>query len=177
MRLALALLPMVSPALANPPGSAAEREFAAVLQLQADAVHGEQLFDTCSGCHSGNGSGVSDGTVPAIAGQHFRVVVWQLVSFRHGQRLDSRMQHFTDKLHLNGGTQDIADVAAYVSHLPPAASVSNIIGNDTVHGANLYKGNCSSCHGASAEGDDQKRNPRLAGQHYEYLLHRWQDGI
>jgi cytochrome c oxidase subunit 2 len=123
--LSVAPLLFTATTFADSPNSAAEREFAAVLRLKPDAVHGEQIFDTCAACHGDNGHGASDGSVPAIAGQNFRVIVRELVMFRHGGRSDPRMQHFTDRTHLTRGAQDIADVAAYVSQLQPSASTSN----------------------------------------------------
>ena len=123
--LSVAPLLFTATTFADSPNSAAEREFAAVLRLKPDAVHGEQIFDTCAACHGDNGHGASDGSVPAIAGQNFRVIVRELVMFRHGGRSDPRMQHFTDRTHLTRGAQDIADVAAYVSQSQPSASTSN----------------------------------------------------
>jgi cytochrome c553 len=120
--LSVASLLFTAPTFAGSPNSPAEREFAAVLRLKPDAVHGEQIFDTCSACHGAKGHGASDGSVPAIAGRNFRVIVRALVMFRHGGRSDPRMQHFTDRTHLSRGAQDIADVAAYVSQLQPSAS-------------------------------------------------------
>ena len=120
--LSVASLLFTAPTFAGSPNSPAEREFAAVLRLKPDAVHGEQIFDTCAACHGDKGHGASDGSVPAIAGQNFRAVVRALVMFRHGGRSDPRMQHFTDRTHLSRGAQDIADVAAYVSQLQPSAS-------------------------------------------------------
>jgi cytochrome c553 len=155
--------------------SAAQQEFASVTRLKANVAHGEQLFDTCAACHGSKGAGTSDGTVPVIAGQHFQVLAWELVSFRHEGRRDPRMEHFTGQHHLSG-VQDIADVASYVSHLPPQGSSSHGDGSQLTRGEELYRHNCSSCHGAKAEGDDRKRNPRLAGQHYQYLLLQAQTG-
>ena len=59
---------------------------------------------------------MSDGSVPAIAGQHFPVVVHELVDYRHGRRWDMRMEHFTEQHSLNG-VQDMADVAAFISQM------------------------------------------------------------
>jgi cytochrome c553 len=38
------------------------------------------------------------------------------------------------------------------------------------HGEDLYKKECTSCHGANGEGDAKKFYPVLAGQHYKYML-------
>ena len=161
----------------NTHSSPSERELAAVLQLKADPAHGQQIFDGCAACHGSRATGVSDGTVPAIAGQHLRVIIWELSEFRHGQRMDPRMQHFTDDQHLTGGAQDLADVAAYVSRLRPNAPAAILPADGTARGGLLYRSHCASCHGPKAQGDDQQRNPRLAGQHFEYLLQRLQGGI
>jgi cytochrome c553 len=157
------------------PASPAEQEFQSVARLAPDVAHGRELFEACAACHGETGAGASDGTVPAIGGQHFHVIVWSLVGFRHGRRLDPRMQHFSDPQHLSS-TRDIADVAAYASGLPPTWHAVTGDGFDTTRGAATYRDACASCHGAKAQGDDQKRSPRLAGQHYEYLLKRLQEG-
>jgi cytochrome c553 len=112
--------------------------------------------------------------VPAIAGQHLRVIVWSLVSFRHGGRIDPRMQHFSDPQHLSG-TKDIADVATYVSRLQAKWSQAHDDGSNTSYGADIYRHDCASCHGEKALGDGAKRYPRLAGQHRQYLLRRLND--
>jgi len=155
--------------------SQAQQEFQAVLDCKTDWVRGQKLFDTCAACHSSNGAGASDGTVPAIAAQHFRVIVRELVDFRHDRRWDERMAHFTNDHHLNG-VQDIADVAAFVSQLPvpPPSHRSDV---HEKRGAEIYARLCGSCHGANAEGDNLKGYPRLAGQHYEYLLDQLRNAV
>lgn len=154
--------------------STARQEFNAVLRCKADLVHGQALFDTCSACHSSNGAGASDGTVPAIAAQHYRVIVGELVDYRHDARWDERMEHFTGNHHLSG-PQDIADVAAYISALRATPALGQGSGEYLRHGEEVYTRLCGSCHGAKAEGDNLKRYPRLAGQHYEYLLSQLHD--
>jgi cytochrome c553 len=149
-------------------GDAAHEEFDSVLRIEPDAAHGQRLFDTCAACHGANGAGATDGTIPSIAGQHFRVVAGELVDFRHDRRWDERMQNFTDKHHLEGA-RDVADVAYYISRMPPVR-----VNREHAPSGRLiedsYARRCASCHGAKAEGDNLKRVPRLAGQHREYLL-------
>jgi cytochrome c553 len=153
-----------------------EQEYAAVLHARADSVQGELLFLTCAACHGSDGAGVSDGSVPALAGQHFRVLASELVDYRHDRRWDLRMQHFSDEHHLKDA-QDIANVASYISGLPlrPAPVLTD--GEFVQHGAQVYARLCVSCHGAMGQGDDLQRAPRLAGQHYEYLLRQMHDAV
>jgi len=154
----------------------AQKEFASVLRCKPNEEHGRILFDTCAACHGANGAGASDGTVPAVAAQHFRVVVHELVSFRHEGRSEPRMVHFTDEHHLSG-VQDIADVAAHISALPPTRSSGPGRGEAIKQGAQVYAQRCASCHGKAGEGNNVKRYPRLAGQHSEYLLDQLQEAV
>ena len=45
---------------------------------------------------------------------------------------------------------------------------------NAVHGEQLLEA-CAACHGASAEGIDGNGSPRLAGQHYVYLVSQLDD--
>ena len=42
-------------------------------------------------------------------------------------------------------------------------------------GASLYFQKCERCHGPLGQGDLLRRRPRLAGQHYGYLLRQLQE--
>ncbi len=150
---------------------AARAEFLAAAKLTPNPERGKALFDTCAACHGPNGTGTKDGTVPAIAGQHGSVLLKQLVDFRHDQRWDERMQHFTDRHHLPTA-QDLTDVAAYVSKLPRFPANAESIGDGSFlrEGASVYFRVCEPCHGPLGQGDVLRLRPRLAGQHYEYLL-------
>jgi len=152
-----------------------EQEYQTVLRSTPDAVHGESLFGTCAACHGADGAGAHDGSVPAIAAQNYHVIVHELVDYRHDRRWDLRMQHFADAHHLD--TQDIADVATYISGLARTGATTHGDGQYAAHGGRLYGRQCASCHGAQAEGDDPRLVPRLAGQHYEYLLRQMHDAM
>ena len=145
-----------------------EREFDYVLRKKPDVTHGEKLYETCAACHGPVGEGASDGTVPAIAGQHFNVLAKQIVDFRHDKRRELRMQHFVDDMHLTFA-QDIADVARFIAGMKPtvaadAPSVANRVGGDK------YSKLCMRCHGANGEGQADWLVPRVAGQRYAYLV-------
>jgi cytochrome c553 len=157
--------------LPAPNAVAARKEFLEAAKLTPNAEHGAELFDTCAACHAASGRGTSDGTVPAIAGQHGSVLLKQLVDFRHEQRWDERMEHFTDRHHLPT-SQDLTDVAAYASSLPRFPAMADAIGDGAFlhEGASVYFRECEACHGPLGQGDVLHLRPRLAGQHYEYLL-------
>jgi cytochrome c553 len=160
----------------KPGALAARQEFLAATRLTPNVEHGAQLFETCAACHGSDGRGTSDGSVPAIAAQHGSVLLKQLVDFRHDQRWDERMQHFTDQHHL-ATTQDLADVAAYASSLPRSPIPLDNIGDGSSlrEGASVYFRVCDRCHGPLGGGDALQLRPRLAGQRYAYLLKQLTD--
>jgi cytochrome c553 len=168
---ALTLLISAAASAASPNADAARAELLAAAKLTPDAERGARHYETCAACHGPSGQGVSDGSVPAIAGQHGSVLLKQIVDFRHDQRWDERMQHFTDRHHLPTA-QDVTDVAAYVSRLPRFPAMEDSIGDGAFlrEGASVYFRVCEACHGPLGEGDLLRFRPRLAGQHYEYLL-------
>ncbi|HEY6125372.1 MAG TPA: c-type cytochrome [Steroidobacteraceae bacterium] len=159
-----------------PPPTARDREFVAGAWLEPDLQHGAELYRTCAACHGEDGRGTEDGEIPAIAGQHGSVLLKQLTDFRHDQRWNERMQTFTDRHHLPG-PQDLTDVAAYVASLPRFPPSATGIGDGSAlrEGAILYFQKCEGCHGPLGQGEVLRRRPRLAGQHYAYLLRQLQD--
>jgi cytochrome c553 len=154
----------------------AREEFAAATRAQPDIARGEELFRDCAVCHGTSGNGADDGGVPRIAGQHFRVLVKQLVDYRHEKRWDIRMEHYSGRRLLQDA-QSIADVAAYTAQL--GREMPRNVGDGTLvaHGAKVYAQRCAECHGAKGEGDNRTTTPRLAGQHYEYILRQMYDGV
>jgi|KBSMisStaDraftv2_1062788.scaffolds.fasta_scaffold13248_5 cytochrome c553 len=173
LRIACAGLLVSSAALA---ASTAQRELEGALRATPDAINGEALFDHCASCHGADGGGEADGSTPRIAGQHFRVLVKQLVDFRSGKRWDFRMEGAAEQHHLTG-SQDIADVAAYVARMDVAGKRGIGNGEFVEDGSRIYKKQCASCHGPEAEGNAQRDVPRLAGQHYGYLMRQMYDAV
>ncbi len=146
-------------------------ELREALEREPDYEHGRAVYETCAACHQADGAGAAGGDIPNIAGQHFAVVINQLVNFRDTRRLDLRMNAFAASHRLEG-PQELADVAAYISNLAPQQTDSRGDGQFTGVGASAYRRACESCHGAGAEGNDRLLHPRLAGQHYGYLVKR-----
>jgi cytochrome c553 len=167
----IASLPLVTMAVPD-----ANNEFLAAERLKPDVAHGADLFETCAACHGPDGGGASDGSVPAIAGQHFRVLVKQLVDFRHDRRWDIRMEHFTDR-HRLAGPQELTDLAAYIESLPRTGNKGYGDGENVAHGARVYFNLCASCHGPTGAGDAASLVPRLAGQHFAYLERQMYDAV
>ena len=155
--------------------SPARSEYQAALHATPDSEHGAALFAQCVSCHGSQGQGLPDGSTPRIAGQHFRVLVKQLVDFRYGKRWDFRMEQRANT-HL-GAFQDIADVASYLSQQPRKGMTSEAGDDNFTQGANLYAANCASCHGARGAGDNDRAVPMLAGQHPAYLLRQMYDSV
>ena len=145
------------------------QELDLVLERTPDPARGAKLYETCAACHGPRGEGVSDGSVPAIGGQPFTVVAKQLVDFRIGGRFDPRMQHFSDTAHL-AYSQDVADVAIYISRLPPRQVPLQSSSPAADRGAVLYVRRCKRCHGSRGEGKADQFVPRLAGQHAAYII-------
>jgi cytochrome c553 len=156
------------------PAHAQQRELDYVMRLEADAVRGAKLYETCAACHGERGEGVDDGSVPAIAGQHYQVIVKQVTDFRAEVRPNLRMRHFADTSHL-AYSQQIADVSAHISRLPVNAPATAIPGDVVAHGALVYARRCERCHGATGEGNDESSVPRIAAQHAPYLQRQLED--
>jgi cytochrome c553 len=147
---------------------AVSQEYLQAVEASPDLHRGARYFDACAGCHGSKGGGEVDGRVPRIGGQHFRVIVRELVAFRHGGRWNMLMEYFAAR-HELADAQAIADVSAYVSQLddptPPGLGTGEWLGR----GASLYFQHCESCHGSSGQGNPEHGVPRIGGQHYEYL--------
>jgi cytochrome c553 len=175
--LALTLL-VAQPASPKSPRAAASAraELEAAQRAQPDPAHGAQLFRQCVACHGRDGGGQVEGAVPRIAGQHYLVLLKQLVDFRHGLRWDYRMEELADRHHLEGA-RDLADVAAYVASMSPTGPHGIGTGEFVEEGERLYLSRCRSCHGDHAEGRDSGAVPRLAGQHYGYLMRQIEDTL
>jgi cytochrome c553 len=167
---------LASPAAPAADAEDARRELLEAARLTPDPANGKALFETCAACHQPDGLGTSDGSVPAIAGQHGSVLLKQLTDFRHDRRWDERMQHFSDRHHLPTA-QDLTDVAAYASKLPRFGARADAVGSGAYlkQGASVYFRVCEACHAPLGQGDVLRFRPRLAGQHYVYLLKQLTD--
>lgn len=138
------------------------------LKSRGDALRGEIAFEICQGCHRAGALGRVDGSYPRLAGQHATVLVKQMTDIRAGRRDNPKMYPFADRHVL--GPQDIADIAAFLQGLPVPPNNGKGAGTELDHARRQYDADCADCHGAKGEGDSEKFYPRVAGQHYKYLL-------
>lgn len=148
-------------------------EVEAALHLTPNLESGKKVFRTCTVCHLPEGWGTLNGQYPQVAGQLASVIIKQLADIRARNRDNPTMRPFTSP-QLLGGTQQIADVAAYISSLPMNPRNGVGPGTDLEHGEKLYKDNCVDCHGANGEGDEKEQIPLLQGQHYLYLKRQFE---
>lgn len=142
------------------------------LEHEGNAERGRDAYTSCAVCHLDDGGGHSDGTFPQLAGQPAGVIIKQLIDIREGRRANPLMLPYARRL---SGSQEIADVALYVSLLPVSPDNGKGTGQDLLLGAELYARDCASCHGIEGGGDAARFIPALAGQHYGYMLRQIRD--
>jgi cytochrome c553 len=147
-------------------------EYEEVLTLTPDLENGRKVYLTCAVCHRPEGWGTRDGNYPQIAGQIHSVIIKQLADIRARNRDNPLMYPFSVPRIL-GGSQSIADVAAYVAQLPMQPNNGVGPGVDLQLGEQLYKDNCVKCHGDRGQGDEKEHMPAIAGQHYRYLMRQF----
>lgn len=171
----LCLLSAVTP-LAMAQAPVGNQEFNEVARMQANPARGAELFGACVSCHGARGGGMPEGDVPAIAGQHARVILRQLVDYRHANRWDVRMEAVASTHNLRR-LRDLADLAAWISRLPTEQAPGVGDGANAAAGRATYQAWCAGCHGADGEGNGALLVPRVAGQHYRYLLRQLHDTV
>ena len=141
----------------------------------AAAPSGPRLYLDCAACHGKDGSGVADGSVPAIGGQPARAIAAALEDFRSGRRKDLRMRHFSDPQHL-ATEAEVAAVAAHVASLQRSSPAGTGDGRRLAQGAALFRRHCASCHGDDAAAGEVPLRRALAGQHAGYIERKMMDG-
>lgn len=128
---------------------------------------GREIYQVCSSCHLPTGAGQQDGTMPQLAGQRRAVLIKQMTDIRSGLRDNPSMYPYVARLE---GLQALSDVAGYIETLPIPDDNGMGPGVDLERGEQIYGSQCSRCHGLYGEGVDEAFYPRLAGQHYRYLV-------
>lgn len=140
------------------------------IAAQAQPAEIAAIVKNCESCHGPRGDSPS-ATVPRLNGQPAEYLQVRFASFADPTR---QTPHASANMWpVSGQVADkiIPDLAKYFAAQPATPAKPN--GLHIAEGKRLYeKGNpempaCQSCHGASGEGKGP--NPRLAGQHADYL--------
>ena len=135
-----------------------------------DPKAGKYKFDTCTGCHAIPGYTMAYPTyhVPKLGGQHAQYIIAALTAYQAGDRKHPTM--VANAANLN--TQDMADIAAYLSDFKPSNDTPPISGN--VSAGKKKSEPCQACHGQDGNNSDPNF-PRLAGQYEDYLIKALKD--
>jgi cytochrome c553 len=165
--------PEVAPPTAEEIQARATREIEKALHLEANLENGLAVYRECAACHSPEGWGLSNGSVPQLAGQHRQVVIKQLADIRAGNRDNVLMVPYSSVESI-GGTQAVADVAGYIDTLEISADNGKGPGDDLELGARIYREKCVECHGETGEGNNAEFTPRIQAQHYNYLVRQFE---
>ena len=147
----------------------ATREIERALALAPNIEKGLEIYRGCAACHKPEGWGLSNGSVPQLAGQHRKVVIKQLAEIRAGTR-DSVLMVPYACVERIGPSQAVSDVAGYIDTLEMSVDTGKGPGKDLELGKRLYAEYCASCHGAKGGGNDDAYVPRIQAQHYRYLV-------
>jgi cytochrome c553 len=135
----------------------------------AAADAGKAKAATCAACHGPMGNSTNP-EYPILAGQTARYLYLQLRDFEQGRRSHPRMTPMATGL----SREDMLDLADYFAAQQPALVPFNA---DPVRvDAGRRKAGevlCTMCHLGGFAG--QNEIPRVAGQHYEYILKQLQD--
>jgi len=158
--------------------------------LAIDMELGEEINETCAGCHGEFGQGSIGGEYPRLAGLTAAYIARQLRLFKQRKRINIPMLPYTNERELP--EEDLVSIAAFLASiqlptkLPPineaefdalerlqaSKKVVNIATypGDMEAGRKFYRKECASCHGSGGYGDASKDIPQLAGQYSQYLL-------
>ena len=134
-----------------------------------DVEAGKAKAQACAACHGADGNSAVP-SFPNLAGQTARYIYLQLRDFKEGRRADPQMSPMAAPL----SRQDMFDLAAYFAaqKLRPAdfkADDARVARGKAKADETL----CTMCHLGGFMG--QNEIPRVAGQHYEYVVKQLRD--
>jgi cytochrome c553 len=150
-------------------GARAQDPPLAPLSLEGEAARGEDLAQTCAGCHGvpGYQNAYPSYHVPKLGGQNADYLEVALQGYRRGTRPHVTMQAQAATL----SDQDIADLAAYFASLDgDPATGKSAAGALEIQAGRRKAVACVQCHGDSGIAETAQW-PHLAGQHASYLRH------
>ena len=143
---------------------------AAACAAQAQDVEaGRKKAEACVACHGPNGNS-ADPLFPMLAGQTARYTYLQLKDFKEGRRTEPLMDPFIAGL----SRADMFDLAAFFAAQKPRPNAFKADPARVARGkAKADEVLCTMCHLGGFLG--QNEIPRVAGQHYEYVVKQMRD--
>ena len=143
--------------------------FAARAALAQDVDAGRKKAEACAACHGPNGNSTQP-QIPILAGQNFRYLYFELRDFKEGRRKHPIM----DPLVASLSKEDMFDLAAYFAAQTPVSTQFSPDPAKAAKGkAKAEEVLCTMCHLGRFKG--QNEIPRVAGQHYEYIVKQLHD--
>ncbi len=134
-----------------------------------DIAAGRTKAQACAACHGADGNS-SSGVYPDLAGQTWRYIYVQLKDFKEGRRTNPIMSPMAAPL----SRQDMIDIANFYAAQTPKPSAFKVDDAKVKLGkAKSDEVLCVMCHLGGFSG--QNEIPRVAGQHYEYIVKQLKD--
>lgn len=145
-------------------------------ELERPAVVGEhpphigfEKAAACAACHGVDGNSTNP-QYPKLAGQTARYIYIQLKDFKEGRRKDPQMSPMAANL----SKEDMWAIGEYFELQKQAPSTYKVEGEKVAEGRKIaVDALCTMCHLGGFLG--QNEVPRVAGQHYEYIVKQLQD--
>ena len=136
---------------------------------QGNPEAGKEKAAVCAACHGPDGNSTVP-QYPILAGQTARYLYLQLKDFKAGRRKDPLMSPMAANL----SKQDMYDLAAYFSQQKPLPSTYPVNSAKVTEGKQIADAAlCPMCHLGGFSG--QNEVPRVAGQHYAYIVKQLKD--
>lgn len=136
--------------------------------VKGDVKAGEKKISMCIGCHGIPGYQASFPQVhrvPMISGQNAKYIAAALDAYRKGDRKHPSMRGIGAGL----SDQDIADLAVFYEQQGRVANAPKAPKAEIPAHLQAKMATCIACHGDNFSDTIDPANPRLAGQHADYL--------